>query len=196
MDNKTIIVRQIITLFCSIIFLLPLAIQAANNLSQKAKNLNAPMLQLNFDYQDQEANFSSPYHSAYSNTNNQLHKSSNEYRTKMGYQLQHVTPEASFNYSPDSYGLGQYYNYQLGVTVPVKDIFSLETRYRWNKFNKANQLEGLDNYQDWSVGVSTTYKGVKLKVDYIDINANDKSQECGKLLSCEGKTIFSIIKQF
>ncbi len=54
----------------------------------------------------------------------------------------------------------------------------------------------MKDYQDWSVGISTTYKGMKLKVDYIDINAGEKSEECSQSFPCEGKTVFSIIKNF
>ena len=121
---------------------------------------------------------------------------SNEYRTRMGYAFKHLKPEASFSYSPDSYGFGEYYNYGLGVAVPVKDLFSLETRYGWNKFDRQAEQGGINDYQDWSVGVSTDYKGMKLKVDYIDMNASENFQDCGRLYSCEGKTVFSIIKKF
>ncbi|MCW8930004.1 MAG: hypothetical protein OQL19_07195, partial [Gammaproteobacteria bacterium] len=131
-----------------------------------------------------------------SDLNNQLNNTSNEYQTRMEYRFKYLTPEASFNYSPDSYGFGEYYNYGLGLAVPVKDVFSLETRYAWNKFDKNTEQGGINDYQDWSIGVSTMYKGMKLKVDYMDMNASENSQECGKLFPCEGKTVFSIIKNF
>lgn len=160
------------------------------------QNINEPSLKLDVEYLDKAANLNSPHHAVNSDLNNQLHNTSNEYQTRMGYRFKHVTPEASFNYSPDSYGFGEYYNYGLGVAVPVKDIFSLETRYGWNKFEKTTNKRGINDYQDWSVGVSTVYKGMKLKVDYSDMNAGENSQECGKLFPCEGKTVFSIIKNF
>jgi len=155
-----------------------------------------PNFLINVEYEDTEAGFSSPFHGYHSALNNRLNNTSNEYQTRMGYQFDHLTSEAVFNYSPDSYGFGKYYNYELGVSVPIKDIFSLETSYGWNKFDKQTSQGGVNDYQDWRVGVSTTYKGMKLKVDYIDMNASENSLECGKSLSCEGKTVFSIIKNF
>ncbi|WP_214660540.1 TorF family putative porin [sulfur-oxidizing endosymbiont of Gigantopelta aegis] len=164
--------------------------------SKSAKTINDSPLLIELDYKDQNATFASPYHGINSEQKNTINHTSNEYQTRMGYQFKHLTPEASLKYSPDSYGFGKYYNYELGVAVPIKDIFSLETRYGWNKFDKQAEKGGMEDYQDWSVGVSTTYKGMKLKVDYIDINAGDKSPECGRLLPCESKTVFSIIKNF
>lgn len=168
-------------------------------LTSKKKNqhrLNESALHIDIEYQDETAGIFSPFHGVNSEINNKLHYTSNEYQTRMGYRLNYLIPEAAFKYSPDSYGFGKYYNYELGIAVPVKDLFSLETRYGWNKFDRQAKKGGIKDYQDWSVGVSTTYKGVKLKVDYIDMNASDKSQECGRLFPCEGKTVFSIIKKF
>lgn len=159
-------------------------------------DLNTSSFQIDFEYQDRSADISSPFHSVNSDLTNKLNSTSNEYQTRMGYQLKHLTPEASINYSPDSYGFGEYYNYELGVAVPVKNIFSLETRYGWNRFDKHAKHGGIDDYQDWSVGVSTIYKGMKLKVDYVDMNSSEKTHECGQLFPCEGKTVFSIIKNF
>ena len=157
---------------------------------------NTPVLQIDLNYQDKTADLSSPHHSFNTELNNKPNNTSNEFHSSMGYRFSYLTPQASFNYSPDSYGSGKYYNYELGVSVPVKDVFSLETRYGWNKFESNREEGGRNNYQDWSIGVSTNYKGVKLKVDYIDVNAAENSQECGKTFTCEGKTVFSIIKKF
>ncbi len=149
-----------------------------------------------FEYQDEAATISSPYHGINSELTNKLNYTSNVYQTSVAYQLKHLSPGASFNYSPDSYGFGEYYNYGLVVAVPVKNLFSIETRYGWNKFDKPIKQGGMDDYQDWSIGISTMYKGMKLKVDYIDMNADETSQECGKMFPCEGKTVFSIIQTF
>jgi len=180
--------------------LLPGTALAADDVKKNGLGVEESGLKLDVEYQDTKANLSAPHHSFNTELdasfNNSPSKSSKEYTTRMGYRFDHVTPEASFSYSPDSYGFGKYYNYELGLAVPVKDMFSIETRYGWNQFDKKIEQGGLNNYEDWSVGVSTTYKGVKLKVDYIDVNASENSQECGQLFPCEGKTVFSIIKNF
>ncbi len=160
------------------------------------QRLKESALHIDIEYQDETAGIFSPFHGVNSELNHKLNYTSNEYQTRMGYQMNYLIPEAAFKYSPNSYGFGKYYNYELGLAVPVKGLFSLETRYGWNKFDKQARNGGIKDYQDWSVGVSTTYKGVKLKVDYIDMNASDKSGECGRLFPCEGKTVFSIIKKF
>lgn len=165
---------------------------AANQKDQQG----TPELQLNIDYLDKTADLFSPHHSFNTEFEPKLNNSSREYETRMGYRFDYLVPKAVFKYSPDSYGMGKYYNYELGLAVPVKDIFSLETHYGWNKFDKKPQEGGMKNYQDWSIGVSTTYKGMKLKVDYIDVNASENSEECQQSFPCEGKTVFSIIKNF
>ncbi len=164
--------------------------------SLKKKKHHEPVLTFEVEYQDETANLNSPFHAANTDLYYSHDNTSKEYQTRMGYEFEHLTPNASFTYSPDSYGFGEYYNYGLGVAVPVKELLSLETHYGWNKFEKNSEQGGRSDYQEWSVGVSTTYNGMKIKVDYIDMNASEKSQECGQLYSCEGKTVFSIIKDF
>ena len=169
----------------------------SNSVEQNKKNsLITPSLLIDIDYRDKPADFLSPFHSFNTDLNNNPNNTSNEFKTRMGYRFNYLHPEASFIYSPDSYGLGKYYNYELGISVPIKNILSLETRYGWNQFDKKIEKGGVNNYEDWSIGVSTSYKGVKLKVDYIDINASEKSEECCQTCPCEGKTVFSIIKNF
>ncbi len=53
---------------------------------------------------------------------------SKEYQTRLEYRFEHLSSKAAVKYSPDSYGMGEYYNYELGVAVPVKKLFSVETR--------------------------------------------------------------------
>lgn len=155
-----------------------------------------PPLQLNVKYLDKTADLFTPHHSFNTEIEPKLNNRSHEIGTRLDYRFDYLIPKASFKYSPDSYGMGKYYNYELGIDVPVKDVFSLETHYGWNKFEKNPRQGGMENYQDWSIGVSTTYKGMKLKVDYIDVNAREDSQECQQSFPCEGKTVFSIIKNF
>lgn len=152
--------------------------------------------QIEVDYLDKTADVFSPHHSFNSEYDRRFNNTSREYETRMDYQLDYFTPNAVLKYSPDSYGKGRYFNYELGVAIPVKDIFSLETHYGWNQFNKKPEKGGMQDYQDWSIGVSANYRGVKLKLDYIDINASEDSEECSQLAACEGKTVFSIIKNF
>lgn len=152
--------------------------------------------QLDVGYLDKKADLTSPHHSYHTEFDNRFNNTSREFKTRMGYHFDYLTPEAAVKYSPDSYGMGEYFNYELGVSVPVQERFALETRYGWNLFERTPEKGGIQDYQDWSIGVSTTYKGVKLKVDYIDIHANEDSEECGHAFPCEGKTVFSIIKNF
>ena len=204
MSNIETLITKSSLLFFIAIFLLPAGVMAQDkfsrygfgteglSLSKKpitSVDSSESAFQIEFEYQDEAASFASP------DLSNKLNHTSNVYQTRIGYQLKHLTPEASFNYSPDSFGYGEYYNYGLGFAVPVKDLFSVETRYGWNKFNKQMKHGGMDDYQDWSISISTMYRGMKLKVDYIDMNASE-TQECGRLFPCEGKTVFSIIKNF
>ncbi len=161
------------------------------------KKIKFPIVELDVNYQDKPADVFAPYHSFNKIPDLRIDKNtSKEYQTRLEYRFEHLSSEAAVKYSPDSYGMGEYYNYELGVAVPVKKMFSVETRYGWNQFKNKPEKGGMKDYQDWSVGVSTTYKGMKLKVDYIDINAGEKSEECSQNFPCEGKTVFSIIKNF
>ena len=170
-----------------------------NNLSagKSAKKIKFPIVELDVNYQDKPVDVFAPYHSFNAVPESRIDKNtSKEYQTRLEYRFEHLSSEAAVKYSPDSYGMGEYYNYELGIAVPVKKLFSVETRYGWNQFKNKPEKGGMKDYQDWSVGVSTTYKGMKLKVDYIDINASEKSEECSQNFPCEGKTVFSITKNF
>ncbi len=170
-----------------------------NNLSadKAQKKIKYPIVELDVKYRDKAADVFAPYHSFNVIPEPRIHKNtSQEYQTRLGYRFEHLSSEAAIKYSPDSYGMGEYYNYELGIAVPVKKLFSVETRYGWNQFKDKPKKGGMKDYQDWSVGVSTRYKGMQLKVDYIDINARKKSEECSQNFPCEGKTVFSIIKNF
>ncbi len=170
-----------------------------NNLSanKAQKKIKFPIVELDVNYQDKAADIFAPYHSFNVIPEPRSHKNtSKEYQTRLEYRFEHLSSEAAVKYSPDSYGMGEYYNYELGIAVPVKKLFSVETRYGWNQFKDKPEKGGMKDYQDWSVGVSTRYKGMQLKVDYIDINASKKSEECSQNFPCEGKTVFSIIKNF
>ncbi len=174
-----------------------------NNLStgqiskgQSLKKIKFPVVKLDINYQDKPADVFAPYHSFNAIPSRIDKNTSKQYQTRLEYRFEHLSSEAAVNYSPDSYGMGEYFNYELGIAVPVKKLFSVETRYGWNQFKDKPEQGGMKDYQDWSVGVSTTYKGMKLKVDYIDINASEKSEQCSQNFPCEGKTVFSIIKNF
>ncbi len=161
------------------------------------KKIKFPIVELDINYQDKPVDIFAPYHSFNAVPDLRIDKNtSKEYQTRLQYRFEHLSSEAAIKYSPDSYGMGKYYNYELGIAVPVKKLFSVETHYGWNQFKDKPKKGGMKNYQDWSVGVSTTYKGMQLKVDYIDINASEKSEECSQNFPCEGKTVFSIIKNF
>ena len=164
--------------------------------ANSAEKVEVPPWQFEMNYLDKKADFFSPFHGFNTEYSQRLNNTSREYQTRMDYHFEHLTSQAALKFSPDSYGLGEYYNYELGVAIPVKNIFSLQTHYGWNRFDKKPEKGGMADYQDWSIGVSTNYRGMTLKLDYIDINASEDSEECGQSFPCEGKTVFSIIKNF
>jgi hypothetical protein len=161
---------------------------------KQEKKLSA--FQVVFEYQDKLTDLLSPHHSYLSEFEPVLQKSSQEFKTHLDYSLQYLTPGAALKYSPDSYGKGRYLNYELGVKLPVKNLFSIETQYGWNLFENKLEKQGVKDYEDWSIGISTMYRGMKLKLDYIDVKENHNTEECSQLFPCESKTVFSIIKHF
>ena len=95
------------------------------------------------------------------------------------------------NYSDDFYGYGAAWYYDLTVSVPLPYDFSLTGHYGWTVYDE-NESESL-SYDDYSVGIATTYAGVGFALSWID---RSKTENCISPFNCGSTAVFTISKTF
>ena len=112
-----------------------------------------------------------------------------EYKAGASYDFGVVTPGAFVYYSDDWFNTGNSWRYELSATVTLPAEFKLVAKYGWN------ELDGLKNYRDWSLGITKDFLGVTLGLSYSDTNL-DSNTECGPPFQCDGQVVASISKAF
>jgi len=115
----------------------------------------------------------------------------NEYHLALSYDLTYLTPKVVVNYSDDFYGLGEAWYYDLTVAVPLPYDFSLTGHYGWTVFDDDAFEAG--SYDDYSVGIATTYAGVGFALSWID---RSKTENCISPFNCGSTAVFTISKTF
>ena len=113
----------------------------------------------------------------------------NEYHLALSYDLTYLTPKVVVNYSDDFYGYGSAWYYDLTVAVPLPYDFSLTGHYGWTVYDDDDAL----NYDDYSVGIATTYAGVGFALSWID---RSKTENCISPFNCGSTAVFTISKTF
>ena len=113
----------------------------------------------------------------------------NEYHLALSYDLTYLTPKAVVNYSDDFYGFGSAWYYDLTVAVPLPYNFSLTGHYGWSVFDDDDGL----NYDDYSIGIATTYAGVGFALSWVD---RSKTDACVSPFNCGSTAVFTISKAF
>ena len=112
-----------------------------------------------------------------------------EYKAGASYDFGMVAPGAFVYYSDDWYNTGDSWRYELSATVPLPADFKFVAKYGWNEF------DGLKDYQDWSVGITTDVMGVTLGLTYADSDLDSKN-DCAAPFQCDGQVVASISKAF
>jgi uncharacterized protein (TIGR02001 family) len=114
----------------------------------------------------------------------------NEFHIGGSYDFKVAQPKFTINYSPDWFGTGDSWYYDLSVKVPLPEDFAVNVHYGWNRF------EGLKDYQDWSIGVTKPLFGLDLALSYVDTQDLDEDQDCLDPFKCGGALVFSVGKTF
>jgi len=112
-----------------------------------------------------------------------------EWHIGVSTDLGPVSAGLTYNYSPDFFGLNGSDYWDLGVEAPIGD-FTIAAHYGWT--DVGDDTVGQD-YNDWSVGISTSVIGLDLDLTYTDADENFVSN--GTDIS-DGSLAFSIGKSW
>jgi hypothetical protein len=114
----------------------------------------------------------------------------NEYHLGLSYDLTYLTPKFVANYSPDWYGDGESWYYDLSVGIPLPYDFTLTGHYGWSRFH--GNL-GFVNYEDYSVGLSREFYGFGFNLSWVDRTNTDA---CVSPFDCGSTAVFTLSKVF
>jgi uncharacterized protein (TIGR02001 family) len=102
-----------------------------------------------------------------------------------------VTLSGSYAFSPqyfggtgDSHSLSAALAWEIPVD-PVTVVLTAASGYRWIE---DNARAGIEDYQDWLVGVSVTYNAVSIGLDYTDTNLS-RSECFGGTSLCDPRLV-------
>lgn len=107
------------------------------------------------------------------------------------FEIVEVT--AAAYWSPDFFGsVGDAYYYSLNAAVPLPFKFSLAAHVGTQQFDRS----GLDDYVDWSLGLTRPVMGIDLSLTYYDTDVDDGGF-CGASADlCDSRVVFGISKTF
>ena len=120
----------------------------------------------------------------------------NEYHILSGYDFDFIAIDATVNYSPDSFGAGKYYYYELESYIPLPKDFQLTSHYAWTRYDKSVSNGGGKEYEDWHIGLARSLMGLDFSLKYHDVHGLDKSEDCNDPFTCKSKLVFGVSKTF
>ena len=90
--------------------------------------------------------------------------------------------------SDDFYGATGDSTYtQIDVDIPLPNDFGLSMGYH------SQDIDDAEDYNDWKIGVSKSWKGFDFALDYTDTDLSD-TNDCGGANICDDRFIFTISK--
>ncbi|MBK9586612.1 MAG: TorF family putative porin [Alphaproteobacteria bacterium] len=116
-----------------------------------------------------------------------------EFAASMGYDFEVAALTASFNYSPNNFadsGHAEYY--ALSADVPIYKELSLTAHVGHQEIDEEEDF-GVDDYNDWSVGLGYSLYGFDASLQYVDTDL-DETEECAD--GCEDRVIFGVSRTF
>jgi uncharacterized protein (TIGR02001 family) len=129
----------------------------------------------------------------YPGADNNLDYDYYELSAALGYDFQVFSASASVNYAPDNFGdSGHAEYYALSVDVPLPSDFSLNGHFGHQEI-EDNAAFGVEDYNDWGVGLGYSWQGFDFALSYIDTDL-DEPTECAD--GCDQKVIFGISRSF
>ena len=127
-------------------------------------------------------------------TTDDTDNNTNEFHIGASYDFTYLTPSFTVNYSDDWFGTDDAWYYDLSVDVPLPYDFALAGHYGWQDFDSNS---GLDDYQDWSIGVSREFYGFGFDLSYVGTAKNDKDLNCDNdTFKCSNTVVFTVSKEF
>ncbi|MCB9979857.1 MAG: porin [Rhodospirillales bacterium] len=111
----------------------------------------------------------------------------------LGYDFGAAAVSAGINYSPNYFnesGDAQYYHAEVDVPLPYD--LTLSGHFGHQEIDRAVHF-GVDDYNDWSVGLGYAWQGFDFSLSYVDTDLDEPS-ECAD--GCAEKVIFAISRSF
>jgi len=128
-------------------------------------------------------------HYEYPGTNTDTNNT-DEYHIGISKDFGSVSAGLTFNYSPDFYGADDAVYWDLGLEIPLTKKITAAIHYGVTDYD--DDARG-DDYDDWSLGLSTEVNGVGLDLSYIDTSG--VAAGCADDV-CDGRLVFTVSKEF
>jgi len=115
-----------------------------------------------------------------------------EVAASVGYDLGVVSASVGFNYSPDFFGgSDDAYFYYGTLAVPLPYGFGLDGHFGHQDI-EDNVTFGLEDYNEWNIGLTYALWGFDLDIRYHDTDLGDS--ECADI--CDARAVFGITRTF
>lgn len=130
---------------------------------------------------------------SYPGANEDLNYDYQEFGLTLEKDFEVVALSAGAYWSPDFFGsVGDAVYYSLGAEVPLPFEFSLAGHVGTQRFDRS----GLDDYVDWSIGLTRPVMGIDLSLTYYDTDVGNGGF-CGASSDlCDSRVVFGISKTF
>ncbi|MCB1682127.1 MAG: hypothetical protein H6858_04525 [Rhodospirillales bacterium] len=116
-----------------------------------------------------------------------------EFAASIGYDFDVVALTASFNYSPEFFAnSGDAEYYVLAFDAPVFKGLSV-TGHLGHQDIDDNAALGIEDYNDWSLGLGYSLYGFDASLQYVDTDL-DEPDECAD--GCDARLVFGLSRSF
>ncbi len=105
-----------------------------------------------------------------------------------------VTVTGSYFFSPEYFGeAGQahYLNAALSWDIPIDPVTLTLGAATGRQWIEDNAWAGVEDYQDWSIGISVSYDAISVGLDYTDTNLS-KSECFGGTTVCDPRLVLRV----
>jgi uncharacterized protein (TIGR02001 family) len=110
-----------------------------------------------------------------------------EFKLGGSYDFGFVTPSLTGYYSDDWFNTGDAWRVEVGASVPLPADFALTAKFGWNEFDT------LQDYEDWSIGLTYSIGGATLGLTYFDSSG---LSGCAGPFQCDGTVVGSVLVSF
>ena len=110
-----------------------------------------------------------------------------EFKLGGSYDFGVVAPSLTGYYSDDWFNTGDAWRVEVGATVPLPADFALTAKFGWNQF------DDLEDYEDWSLGLTYSIGGATLGLTYVDTSG---LSSCPAPFRCDATVVGSVLLSF
>jgi uncharacterized protein (TIGR02001 family) len=107
---------------------------------------------------------------------------------------ENATVTGSYSFSPEYFGdagRAHYVNAALSWDIPLKPVTFTLAAATGHQWIEDNAWAGVEDYQDWSVGLTVSYDAISVGLDYTDTNLS-KSECFGGTTLCDPRLVLRV----